>query len=180
MMKKYKTSIRLLLLIFLIAGCEKVKKTETTAKEIVETEHQWTEENMLEFEKNCVGFLESEGVENAKNYCDCLLESSVKAYPDPAVAMELEQNEIVKLFVDSKCVNDLLLIKIEDPWTEEVEQIFLEHCKKNQLKNGVAENNAESYCDCALSEIKEIVPNPHHVMSLTQDELDHILNKCKP
>jgi hypothetical protein len=180
MMKKYKTSILLLLSIFLLTGCEKVKKTETTAKEMVKTEHQWTEENMLEFEKNCVGFLESEAVENAKNYCDCLLESSVQAYPDPAVAMELEQNEIVKLFVDSECVNDLLLIKIDDPWTEEVEQIFLEHCKKTQLQNGVAENNAESYCDCALLEIKEIVPNPHHVMSLTQDELDHILNKCKP
>ena len=178
-MKKY-TALLLIIHLFLLSNCGKEKKSETPIKEIEKSKHEWTEKDMLEFEKNCVGFLESDGVENAKNYCDCLLESSVKAYPDPDVAMELEQNEIVKLFVDSKCMNDLLLIKIEDPWTEEVEQIFLEHCKKNQLKNGVAENNAESYCDCALLEIKEIVPNPHHVMSLTQDELDHILNKCKP
>ncbi len=44
----------------------------------------------------------------------------------------------------------------------------------------ITEDAADAYCDCALAEIKEIVPNPHHVMSLTQEELDHILNKCKP
>lgn len=165
--------------LIVMAGCGKEKKEDVLKNEVVESKHQWTDKNLLDFEKNCVGFLETEGVENAKVYCDCLLESSVKAYPDPAVAMELEQNEIVKLFEDSKCMDDLLLIKIEDPWTEEVEQLFLEHCKSAQIKKGVSEVGANEYCSCALIEIKEIVPNPHHVMALTQEELDHILNKCK-
>lgn len=178
-MKKYKTLILILVSIFLFVTCGKEKKSETSASEIVESEHQWTEKNMLEFERNCIGFLESEDVENAKKYCDCLLESSIEAYPDPAIAMELEQNQIVELFVNSKCVDDLLLIKIEDPWTEEVEQLFLEHCKTTQIENGIAETEADNYCSCALDEIKKIVPNPQHVMALTEEELAHVLEKCR-
>ncbi len=151
----------------------KFEKTETA-------EHQWTDKNKLEFERNCVGILEREGVVDAKNYCDCLLEASVKNYPDPEVASELEQNDIVQLFEESNCLDDILLIKLEDPWTEEVEKLFVEHCQKAQAEQGITEDAADAYCDCALAEIKEIVPNPHHVMSLTQEELDHILNKCKP
>jgi len=162
-----------------LTSCVKDKKEENPVKDIVEAKHQWTEKNMLEFERNCVGFLESEDVQNAKNYCDCLLESSIEAYPDPRLAMELEQNEIVRLFVESKCVDDLLLIKIEDPWTEEVEQLFLEHCKIAQKEKGVAEADADTYCSCALREIKQIVPNPQHVMTLTEEELAHVLEKCK-
>lgn len=178
-MKNYHTSILILIIAFLYIGCSHQKKEAASTQEVVASKHQWTEKNMLEFERNCVGFLESEDVENAKNYCDCLLESSIEAYPDAAVAMELEQNEIVELFVNSKCIDDLLLIKIEDPWTDEVGQLFLEHCKKSQIENGVSDTEAEDYCSCALAEIKEIVPNPQHVMALTEDELSHILEKCK-
>ena len=102
----------------------------------------------------------------------------MEAFPDPAIAMELEQNEIVELFVNSKCIDDLLLIKIEDPWTEEVEQLFLEHCKTAQIEKGVTDNEADSYCSCALEEIKKIVPNPQHVMTLTEEELALILERC--
>ena len=175
-MKKY-TTLLLCLPFLLLIACGSDKKEETTAKGVVESKHQWTEKNMLEFERNCVGFLESEDVENAKIYCDCLLESSMEAYPDPTDAMELEQNEIVELFVNSKCVDDLLLIKIEDPWTEEVEQLFLEHCKIAQKEKGIAD--AEAYCSCALGEIKQIVPNLHHVMTLTEEELARNLEKCE-
>jgi len=177
-MKKY-TALLFILPLFLLTNCGKEKKNDTSAKEAEASKHQWTEKNMLEFERNCVGFLESEDVQNAKKYCDCLLESSIEAYPDPTVAMELEQNEIVSLFVNSKCVDDLLLIKIEDPWTEEVEQLFLEHCKTAQKETGVAEADADTYCACALGEIKQIVPNPQHVMTLTEEELAHVLAKCK-
>ena len=179
-MKKNISSFLLLLSIFILISCGKEKKKETSSStEPIESKHQWTEKDMLEFERNCVGFLESEDVQNAKQYCDCLLASSVEAYPDPAVAMELEQNEIVSLFVNSKCVDDLLLIKIEDPWTEEVEQLFLEHCKTAQKEKGVKQADADTYCSCALGEIKQIVPNPQHVMTLTEEELTHILEKCK-
>ncbi|MCA0933836.1 hypothetical protein LCM02_15350 [Lutimonas saemankumensis] len=178
-MKKNKLPLLVLTALILFAGCGKEKKINTPTTAEIEPNHQWTEKNIKEFEKNCVGFLESEGVDNAKEYCDCLLETSIKAYPDPAVAMELEQNEIVKLFEGSKCMDDLLLIKIEDPWTEEVENLFLKHCKSTQIENGVSASDADEYCACALTEIKEIVPNPHHVMSLTEEELTHVLEKCK-
>ena len=176
-MKKY-TFLLLCVPLMIFTGCGKEKK-EAASDPVAEAKHEWTEKNMLEFERNCIGFLESEDVENAKIYCDCLLESSVEAYPDPAIAMELEQNEIVELFVNSNCVDDLLLIKIEDPWTEEVDQLFLEHCKIAQIEKGVSDSQADDYCACALGEIKEIVPNPHHVMALTQEELDHVLKKCQ-
>lgn len=180
-MKKYTTLLLLLFPLFLLTNCGENKKENTLSKDVDLTEatHQWSEKNMLEFERNCVGFLESEDVQNAKKYCDCLLESSVKAYPDPTVAMELEQNEIVELFINSNCVDDLLLIKIEDPWTDEVEQLFVEHCKTAQKEKGITEADADNYCSCALGEIKQIVPNPQHVMTLTEEELAQVLEKCK-
>ena len=169
-----------MLITILFISCNKGKKEgNTEQKEVAETKHQWSEKEMLEFERNCIGSLESEGVENAKVYCDCLLKSSVEAYPDPSVAIELEQNDIVALFEKSNCLDDLLMIKIEDPWTEDVEQLFLEHCKTSQIESGVSDSEADDYCGCALGEIKKIVPNPHHVMALTQEELDHIFAKCK-
>jgi hypothetical protein len=175
-------------LTLILFSCERnKKKSETDKVDAVENmpdgdvdAHQWTEKNKLEFERNCVGFLEKEGVTDAKEYCDCLLASSIEAYPDPEVAFELEQNDIVALFEQSECIDDLLLVKIEDPWTEEVEQIFLEHCKKAQKEKGVEDADATSYCDCSLEQIKQILPNPHHVMSLTEEELTSILEKCNP
>ena len=84
---------------------------ESQTQDATVAQHQWTDENKLEFERNCVGFLEREGVVNAKEYCDCLLEASVEKYPDPDVAAELEQNDIVHMFEESKCLDDILLIK---------------------------------------------------------------------
>ena len=176
-MKKYTVLLLLIFPLFLLNSCDK-KNKEVSSEKVDVSKHQWTEKNMLEFERNCVGFLESEDVENAKIYCDCLLESSMEAYPDPAIAMELEQNEIVELFVNSKCIDDLLLIKIEDPWTEEVEQLFLEHCKTAQIEKGATDTEADNYCSCALGEVKQIVPNPQHVMTLTEEELALILERC--
>ena len=181
-MKNYTTYlIALSLTLFFSCGNEKKNEaTEATAAgEPTATEHQWTDKNKFEFERNCVAFLESEGVEKAKNYCDCLLETSLEAFPDPEVASELTQDEIVALFEKSECLDDLLLIKLEDPWTEEVEQMFLTHCQIAQKEKGVADEKAAAHCSCALDEIKEIIPNPHHVMTLTEEELAQILAKCE-
>ena len=178
------TYFSIVCIISLLFSCNSKKndaqETDKEYDKATALEHQWTDKNKIEFERNCVGILEQEGVVNAKNYCDCLLEASVANYPDPTVATELEQNDIVQLFEESNCLDDILLIKLEDPWTEEVEGLFVEHCLKAQAEQGVVEGDAKSYCDCALGEIKEIVPNPHHVISLTQEELDHVLEKCKP
>ncbi len=167
----------------LLISCSPKKKDtqdqDNASEKTAAVEHQWSDKDKLEFERNCIGILEQEGVTNAKEYCDCLLDASVSNYPDPAVATELEQNDIVKLFEESNCLDDILLIKLEDPWTEEVEKLFVEHCQTAQSEQGVSDSEAKAYCDCALQEIKEIVPNPHHVISLTQEELDHVLEKCK-
>lgn len=32
------------------------------------------------------------------------------------------------------------------------------------MKKGVADAEADNYCSCDLGEIKQIVPNPQHVM----------------
>ena len=182
-MKTNLTQYFFILLFILFFSCTSGKKEDAKedfqAGDAPVAEHQWTDKNKFEFERNCVGFLEREGIVNAKEYCDCLLEVSIKNYPDPEVAAELEQNDIVEMFEKSRCLDDILLIKLEDPWTEEVEKLFVDHCQKAQADQGVAQDDAKAYCDCALLEIKEIVPNPHHVMSLTQEELDHILDKCK-
>ena len=166
-----------IVLLLLITACKKEQKQEASDMEQVTS---WSKQSMEEFESNCVRILEKEGVSNAKKYCDCLLESSMESYPDAEVAMELEQHEIVQLFENSKCLDDILLIKLEDPWTAEVETLFVKHCLEAQLGQDVAEAEANAYCDCALEEIKKIVPNPHQVISLTEEELEQVLQKCKP
>jgi hypothetical protein len=139
----------------------------------------WSEEDKNRFNSNCVEFREAEGVTDAEKYCDCLLQSSMEKYPEVQEAMELEQTAIVTLFEQSKCIDELLLVKIEHPWTEETEALFLEHCKEGRSKQGMSEVNAEKYCNCALAEVRVLIPNPHHVISLTEEELAHVFNKCK-
>ena len=179
-MKLYNTFF-LILSILVIVSCNNTKKknSEPTSKDTEKTIASWTQEEKAVFSANCEALLKSEGVENPKDYCDCLLEVTMTNHPDPFTATELTQNEIVAMFEASECLDDILLIKLEDPWTEEVEAIFLEHCKKAQIESGKSQEEADSYCDCALDQIKIIIPNPQHVMSLTEEELQQILSECK-
>jgi len=62
---------------------------------------------------------------------------------------------------------------------EEVEKIFLDECLTSAKKKYSSEEEAKTYCDCALVEIKKIIPNPQHVITLTENELNLILEKCK-
>jgi hypothetical protein len=170
----------LLALAFLIlSGCKQKKKDEAPSDSDMVTLQAWSEEDKNRFNSNCVGFLEGEGVTDADKYCDCLLQSSMEEYPDVQEAMELEQKEIVTLFEQSKCIDELLLVKIEHPWTEEAEALFLEHCQEGKQQQGMSEVDAEKYCKCALAEVRVLIPNPHHVISLTEEELTQIFNKCQ-
>lgn len=154
------------------------KTTTEQQSEPESSAHEWTEKDQQVFTKNCVGLLEIEGVDNAEDYCSCLLETSMREYPDPEEAMELEQSHIVEMFENSECIDDLLIVKIEDPWTEEAEALFVKECLTAQTAQGIDENTASGYCDCALNEIREIIPNPQHVISMTQEEMQHIIDTC--
>ncbi len=165
-----------LLLIFITVSCNK-KSTQENSTE-AEDAHSWTETDMISFQSNCIGFLENEGVANPSNYCDCLLESSLLKYPDVEEAMELEQHEIVSMFENSDCIDELLLVKIEQPWTEESEELFMKSCQDSKKSQGSTGEQALEYCDCALEEVKLIIPNPQHVISLTEEELERVFNKC--
>ncbi|MGB5315059.1 MAG: hypothetical protein WBN56_03595 [Robiginitalea sp.] len=175
-----KAIVVLMVFAFLLAGgCKQSKKEEKTSDTSMEALQTWSEEERIQFNSNCLGFLEREGVADAGKYCDCLLESSMENYPDVQEAMELEQTEIVTLFEQSKCVDELLLVKIEHPWTEEAEALFLEHCQEGKQQQGMSALDAEEYCNCALAEVRVLIPNPHHVISLTEEELAQIFSKCQ-
>ncbi len=163
----------------LIVGCKQTKKDEIPSDTGMEALQTWSEEDRIRFNSNCVGFLESEGVTDAEKYCECLLQSSMEKYPEVQEAMEMEQTEIVTLFEQSKCIDELLLVKIEHPWTEEAEALFLEHCQEGKQQQGISDVDAEKYCNCALAEVRVLIPNPHHVISLTEEELTQIFNKCQ-
>jgi hypothetical protein len=94
--------------------------------------------------------------------------------------MELEQNQIVQLFEASECLDDILMVKIEDPWTDEVSALFLKHCREAQAATGVEDATAETYCSWALDKVREIIPYPHHVIALSEEELVEILKQCRP
>ena len=174
-----RSTVVLMALAFLsIAGC-KQKKDKEVADTYTEVSQAWSSNDRARFNKNCVGFLTNEGVTEATKYCDCLLQSSMEKYPDVAEALELEQTEIVALFEQSQCIDELLLVKIEHPWTDEAESLFLESCQEGRRQQGMKDEDAEKYCDCALSEVRVLIPNPHHVISLTEEELSQIFEKCQ-
>lgn len=169
-----------IILALLSMGCKESKKTDNGVDQQVETKnHSWTDKQQEGFLKNCNGFLINDGVDNAENYCDCLLTTTMDAHPNPELAMELEQNDIVSLFEESGCLDDYLMVKIEDPWTDEVSDVYLKSCKEARLKTGVSEDKAESYCSCSLDYIKEIIPNPQHLIQLTKEEWEKIKQNCE-
>ena len=165
--------------LLIVAGCKQTKKDEKPSDSGMEALQTWSDEDKNRFNSNCIGFLEGEGVTDAEKYCNCLLKSSIEKYPDVQKALELEQTEIVSLFEESKCIDELLLVKIEHPWTEEAEVLFLEHCQEGKKSQGISDEDAEMYCNCALDEVRTIIPNPQHVISLTEEELAQIFNKCQ-
>ncbi len=180
-MKKY-IAIHIIfftILALLSTSCENKKKGKVESEAAIEIEHSWSEANKAALQKNCIGFLVSDAVEHPGKYCDCLLETVIKNYPMPEDAIALSQHELAKLFENSECIDDILLIKIESPWDEEVEKIFLDECLTSAKKKYSTEVEAKTYCDCALVEIKKIIPNPQHVIALTENELNLILEKCK-
>lgn len=173
------TTVLLACAFLIVLGCKEEKKNETPSVSAVEALPEWSDEDRTRFNSNCVGFLGAEGVADSEKYCDCLLESSMAKYPDVELAMELEQTEIVSLFEQSECIDELLLVKIEHPWTEEAEELFKKHCKEGKMQQGSSDDDAEKYCDCALAEVRELIPNPHHVISLTEEELLQVFSKCQ-
>ncbi len=180
--KIFKYSIFIVFLGLFLTSCENKKKDKTELEETkatTEKTHSWTDEEKIAFQKNSNGFLIAHAVENPEKYTDCLLKIVIDEYPIPEDAIALGQNELISLFEKSNCLDDLLLIKIVSPWDDEIEQIFLKECLTSAKKKFSTEADAKSYCDCALTEIKKIIPNPQHVITLTDDELSIILKKCK-
>lgn len=171
------SQITYLLLICLAISCNQKSSQENSIE--ADVTHSWTETDMISFQSNCIGFLENEGVSDPSKYCNCLLESSLIKYPDVEEAMELEQHEIVSMFENSDCIDELLLVKIEQPWTEESEELFIKSCQESKMRQGLTEGQSLEYCSCALEEVKLIIPNPQHVISLTEEELKRVFNKCE-
>ena len=165
--------------LLVITSCKQKQKEVVPEESGTEMESAWTEVDRVSFKSNCEGFLMAEGVSDTETYCDCLLESSMEKYPDIDKAMELEQTQIVSMFEESDCIDELLLTKIDHPWTSEAEALFLEGCMAGRIKQGMSDADATSYCECALTEVRQLIPNPQHVISLTEEELSQISSKCQ-
>ena len=166
----------------ILAGCENKKKDTVNQEElktVTEKTHSWTENDKLIFQKNSNGFLTAHSVENPEKYTNCLLKTVIDKYPNPDDALEIGQNELTKLFEESDCLDGLLLVKIVSPWNKETEQIFLDNCVSSAKKNAMTAEQAKTYCDCALIKVKEIIPNPQHLITLTEEEYNSILKDCK-
>ncbi len=163
----------------LFTSCARKKKGKAKSDKSSEISHNWSEDYKATFQQNCTGFLVSESVEHPQKYCDCLLETVIHKYPMPEEAISLSEHELAKLFEISECIDDILLIKIESPWNQNIEKVFLKECFESARKDYDLEQEAKTYCNCALVEVKKIIPNPQHVIDLTQDELNLILEKCK-
>jgi uncharacterized protein YdcH (DUF465 family) len=182
-MKKqiYKFTTLIIFLTLILMSCENKKtntedqnKTQTVTKKA----HSWTDADEQAFKDNSNAFLTAHGVTDTKKYTDCLLKTVIEEYPNPEDALSSGQSEMLILFEKSNCLDDLLIVKIESAWNKDTEALFLKKCKLNAKKNPTVKD-AEKYCNCALTEIKKIIPNPQHVIRLTEEELDAILKKCK-
>jgi hypothetical protein len=164
----------------LLTSCEN-KKKESLGEEKTTTEKKdnWTSEAKQAFKDNSNAFLIAHSVDNPEKYTDCLLKTVMDKYPNPDEAMEIGQNELSDLFEKSSCIDDLVLVKIVSAWNAETEKIFLKNCINSAQKNAMIAKDAKSYCDCALGKIKKMIPNPQHVITLTEEEYKTILKECK-
>ena len=166
----------------LLTSCEN-KKEKSSDKEkekiTIEKKDNWTSEAKQAFQDNSNAFLIAHSVENPEKYTDCLLKTVMDKYPNPDEAMEIGQNELSDLFEKSSCIDDLVLVKIVSAWNEETEKIFLKNCITSAQKNAMTAEDAKSYCDCAFGKIKKMIPNPQHVITLTEEEYKTILKECK-
>ena len=163
-------------------SCSTKKKEDvaTTKKETVtEKKQAWTNEQIESFKQNSNLFLKAHAVENPDKYSDCILKITMEKYPDAEDALSSSQNEMLTLFEKSNCLDNLLLVKIESAWNKDTEALFLKNCISSAKKNAMTDKDAKDYCDCALTKVKKIIPNPQYAIKLTEEEYKSVLEDCK-
>ena len=76
------------MLLFVASACNCDSKADT-----------WTQEDKAKWTKSCLTFMETNGVEenNAKDFCDCMLDKTSKKYT-PQEASEITEDEERKLW----------------------------------------------------------------------------------
>ncbi len=152
-----------------------IAKKETTT----EKKQAWTNEQIESFKLNSNLFLKAHTVENPDKYTNCILKITMEKYPDAEDALSSSQNEMLVLFEKSDCLDNLLLVKIESAWNKETEALFLKNCITSAKKNTMTDKDAKDYCDCALTKVKKIIPNPQYAIKLTEEEYKSVLEDCK-
>ncbi len=177
-MKLKSTTIIIVLFVTLIISCkENAKKEDTTSKE--EIAHNWSEKDKSLFTDNCLTFMKTEGVEMSKDYCDCLLESTLEGQPNPDEAFALEQKDMAQLFNNSDCLKDLKSERELSSWDEAIENEFSTSCLEAQKGTDKSSEEQEAYCDCALAKVKEVIPHPQHFIAFTEQEMKEITEGCE-
>ena len=173
-----KTLLSLLLFGLLCCKEDKQKTENQTNVEAVEIANNWSEDDKMLFSENCLKYFSGEDKNVSKEYCDCLLKSAIQAESEPSKVMAMKQKDIAGLFLKSNCLDGLEPERGKSPWDEDLETEFKSSCVKTKLKQGKSEDEANSFCDCALAKVKAIIPHPQHFMAFTEKEMQQLTEGC--
>ena len=172
------TSVALLLFGLLCCKEDKNKADIQTNEETAEIAHNWSDDDKTLFSNNCLKYFNDIDKEKSEEYCDCLLKSTMQAESEPSKAMAIEQKDLAGLFLRSECLDGLEAERGKSPWDEGLESEFKGSCVKSQMKQGKSEDEANSFCDCALTKVKAMVPHPQHFMAYTEKEMQQLTEGC--
>lgn len=139
----------------------------------------WSEQENQQFKSDCEKLAQEMKSEGHMVYCECLLKTVSQSYPDHNNTHNLTQSQWVDLLISSDCHDDEFTEDYGSGWDVPSSEAFLEGCKTSELANGSSAETADTFCNCALDQIKEKIPNPQYSSQVTQEEMQEILAACR-
>lgn len=131
------------------------------------TKKSWTEADKKLFLQNCIENSRKGLGERTESYCNCLLDTTVKKYPDAKKAMHLSMGENLDLM--KNCLKG---------WTAYEQKVFIDTCIAKSAYTLGAEK-AKSYCDCMLIKVRKKYPDAIHADELKVADAIEMAKGCQ-
>lgn len=140
---------------------------------MVITQSGWNDTRRAEFLELCKQQMNpSAGVSN-EALCSCLLEKTVRAFPDPD-EFEMGGAGVLSSLADS-CLSELRGEALY--WPEESKNAFLTGCRQLAEERKLA--NPEAYCACVLQGVQKEYPRSNDLQSVSSETIQAIGKSCE-
>lgn len=136
----------------------------------------WPRDRQKNYTEDCLKTMGQEfGTTSPKKVCQCMLEKSMRQYPDPDQidrefedpAEEQRQMAAYAREIIFPCLNEAHA----DHWLPEMEKQFREACRTN-AKEYLNEANTDKYCTCMEERMKKAYPGAGDFANLSIANMD--------